>query len=90
MLGYLAVALFFLGRALPSTADWRERVALLVSLSVIVTYLMQSFGDMGTQSEMFDLFVGTALAIIGRLATRVNAWKVPVELPVQEPEAITV
>ncbi|MDP3151625.1 MAG: hypothetical protein Q8N23_03075 [Archangium sp.] len=87
---YLAVALFFLGRALPSTADWRQRVALLVSLSVIVTYLMQAFGDMGTQSEMFDLFVGSSLAIIGRLATRVNAWKVPAALPVQDPEAITV
>lgn len=88
VLGYLAVALFFLGRTLPSTADWRERVALLIALCIITTYLMQAFGDMGTQSEMFDLFVGTSLAIIGRLATRVNAWKVPAALPAQAPDAV--
>ncbi len=90
VLAYLAVALFFLGRTLPSIAPWRERVALLVALSIIITYLMQAFGDMGTQSEMFDLFVAVSLAIIGRLATRANAWKVPATMPVQAPEAITV
>jgi hypothetical protein len=74
VMGYLVVGLYFLGRALPATKDWRERVALFVSLSIIVTYLMQAFGDMGTQSVMFDFFVGIALAIVGRFATRANAW----------------
>ena len=31
---------------------------------------------MGTQSIMFDFFVGTALAITGRIATKVHAWRV--------------
>ncbi len=73
--GYLAVGLFLLGRALPVTSDWRQRVALLVSSGIIVTYLMQAFGDMGTQSIMFDFFVGIALAIAGRLATRAGVWR---------------
>ncbi len=71
---YLAVALYFFGRTLPVTGPWRERVALYISLSVIVTYLMQAFGDMGTQVIMFDFFVGIALAITGRLATRAGVW----------------
>lgn len=75
VLAYLAVAIYFFGRTLPVTAGWRERVALYVSLSIILTYLMQSFGDMGTQSVMFDFFVGIALAITGRLATRAGVWR---------------
>ena len=75
VLGYLAVGLFFLGRTLRLTFGWRERVGLLVSAGIIVTYLMQAFGDMGTQSVMFDFFVGSALAITGRLATKANAWR---------------
>jgi hypothetical protein len=35
---------------------------------------MQAFGDMGTQVIMFDFFVGIALAITGRLATRAGVW----------------
>jgi hypothetical protein len=74
VLMYVAVALYFFGRTLPVTAPWRERVALYISLSIIVTYLMQAFGDMGTQVIMFDMFVGIALAITGRLATRAGVW----------------
>ena len=87
VLGYLAVGLFFLGRSLHLATDWRHRVALLVSLGIIVTYLMQAFGDMGTQSIMFDFFVGTALAITGRIATKVHAWRVvgPVETRKDQP-----
>jgi hypothetical protein len=94
VLAYLAVGVFLAGRALRLATAWRERVALLVSLSIIITYLMQAFGDMGTQAMMFDFFVGAALAIAGRLATKAGAWRpIPVEEPVSsahEPDAITV
>ncbi len=86
---YLGVALYFLGRTLPRTSRWRERVALLVSLAIIITYLMQAFGDMGTQGIAFAFFVGTAVAIIGRLATRAGAWRAEAVGPVRAaaPEA---
>jgi hypothetical protein len=89
---YLAVGLYFLGRALEGTKGWRERAGLMVSLSICVTYLVQAFGDMGTQSIMLDFFVATALAIAGRLATKAGAW-VPASAPlsvVQGPEAMSV
>lgn len=72
---YLAVALFFLRRTLDAARAWQERAALLVSLAIIITYLMQAFGDMGTQGIMNDFFVGTAVAIIGRLAARHEVWR---------------
>ncbi len=91
VLAYLAVGVYFLGRALARSTEWRERVALLVSVSIILTYLVQAYGDMGTQSIMFDFFVGTALAIAGRLATKSNSWLRPRAVVVpQGPEPTSV
>ncbi len=71
---YLGVAAFFAARALRRTAEFRDRVALLVALGVLLTYLNQAFGDMGLVSMQFVFFVAAAIAIIGRLATRHGAW----------------
>jgi hypothetical protein len=89
--GYIAVCLFFAGRTLMLSGDYRERTGLLVGIGIIVTYLMQAFGDMGTQSTMFDFFLGSALAITGRLATKHAAWApLPERVPAaQGPEAIS-
>jgi uncharacterized protein involved in exopolysaccharide biosynthesis len=76
---WVAVAMFFLGRTLQVATAWQERSALFIALSVIVTYLMQAFGDMGTQSLMFDLFLGAAVSIIGRLAAKHRVWRVAPE-----------
>ncbi len=85
--GYIAVALYFLGRTLQVATDWKDRVALLAALSIILTYLLQAFGDMGTQSALIDFFVGCALAIIGRLATRWGVWR---EVPSEQPATTAV
>jgi hypothetical protein len=73
--GYLIVAIYFLGRTLRLARDWKDRAALLVSLSIITTYLLQAFGDMGTQSALIDFCVACAIAVIGRLATRWGVWR---------------
>jgi len=67
---YLAVAVFLIGLTLKRTGVFRERVALLVALSVFITYLMQAFGDMGLISSQFAFFVGVSVAIAGRLAAK--------------------
>jgi hypothetical protein len=81
--GYLLVAVFLLGRTLRFATDWQDRAALLISLSIILTYLLQSFGDMGTQSAVIDFFVAIAIAIVGRMSTRWGIWREPVELPTE-------
>ncbi len=74
---YVGVALFFFARTLRRTRAPDERAALLVAMSILVIFLNQCFGDMGTQSIEIAFFVAVALAIIGRLATRHQAWLVP-------------
>lgn len=80
---WVAVAAFFLGRTLPRVRPWDERVALFLSLGIIVTYLFQAFGDMGTQSMMFDLFCAVAVATIGRLAAKYRSWTMESPDPVR-------
>jgi hypothetical protein len=74
---YLGVTSFFFARALRLASDITERVGLLVAIGVIITYLLQSFGDMGTQAMQFVFFVSVAVAIIGRSATRHGVWRTP-------------
>jgi len=70
VLFYLAVTAYLIARVLRYSGAWRERVALLASLSIILTYLFQAFGDMGLVNSQFCFFVSGAVAIAGRLAAR--------------------
>lgn len=74
---YLGITSFFFARALRLASDVSERVGLLVAIGVIITYLLQSFGDMGTQAMQFVFFVSVAVAIIGRSASRHGVWRAP-------------
>lgn len=74
---HIGVAAFFVGRTLRRLEAPNERAALLIATSILIIYLSQCFGDMGTQSIEIAFFVGVALAIIGRLATRAGAWNEP-------------
>lgn len=71
---YLGVAAYFMGRALLRTRKPLTRAGLLSALGIMLTYVLQAFGDMGTQSIQMAFFVSVALAIIGRTATQVGAW----------------
>jgi hypothetical protein len=71
---YVGVSVFFAGRTLPLVGVPEERAALTIALAVLVTYMNQAFGDMGTQSYAIDLLVAVAVAVVGQLATRHGAW----------------
>lgn len=71
---YLGVTSFFFARAIKVVDDTNERIGLLVAISIIITYLLQAFGDMGTQAMQFVFFVSVAVAIIGRSASRHRQW----------------
>jgi 4-amino-4-deoxy-L-arabinose transferase-like glycosyltransferase len=75
MLAYVGVGIFFFARTLRRVHSPDERAALLVAVSVLIVFLSQSYGDMGTQSIEIGFFVAAALAIIGRLTTRHQAWR---------------
>ncbi len=71
---YLGVTSFFFARAIKVVDDTEERIGLLVASAVLITYLLQAFGDMGTQAMQFVFFVSVAVAIIGRAASRHRQW----------------
>jgi len=71
---YLGVTSFFFARAIKVASDTQERVGLLVAMAILITYLLQAFGDMGTQGIQFVFFVSVAVAIIGRSASRHRQW----------------
>ncbi|MER2562353.1 MAG: hypothetical protein ABTQ32_16630 [Myxococcaceae bacterium] len=71
---YLGITSFFFARTLRVVADVHERVGLLVAMAVIITYLLQAFGDMGSQAMQFVFFVSVAVSIVGRAATRHGQW----------------
>ncbi len=81
---YLAFVVFLIGRTLQKTQVQSERVGLMMALGIVLTYLMQSFGDMGMLSIQFAFFMGSAIAITGRLAVRHNvlAFEPPVSIEV--------
>ena len=51
-----------------------ERVAAATALGVLVCYVLQAWGDMGTQSVGISLLVAWTLAGIGKLARATGAW----------------
>jgi hypothetical protein len=73
---YLGITSFFFARTVRVVTDVTERVGLLVAMAIILTYLLQSFGDMGSQSMQFVFFVSVAVSIVGRAATRHGQWSV--------------
>lgn len=82
---YLAVVVFLIGRTFQKATAWNERVALAMALSVILTHLMQAFGDMGMLSIQFVFFVSTATAVAGRLAVRHKIMAISPTEPMTQP-----
>lgn len=71
---YVGIVSFYWARTTPRCTDGCERVALYVSLGVLLSYLSQAFGDMGTQSSLINFFVASAVTIVAQLASKHRAW----------------
>jgi hypothetical protein len=77
VLAFLVVAFYLVRRCLAATRVWTERVALFGAMSILLTYLVQGFGDMGFISSEIAFFVATAVAITGQYATRLGVLRQP-------------
>jgi hypothetical protein len=51
-----------------------ERTAAMACLGVLMSYVLEAWGDMGTQSMNCTLLVAAAIAVSGKLATLTGAW----------------
>ncbi len=71
---YLGVAAFFAARAYHRAASPDARAAMLASISAVIAYANQAFGDMGTQSYTSVFTIAPAVVLAGKVAMLVGAW----------------
>ena len=70
----LVVGVFLAARTYHRAREPNQRAAMLVCISVIITWLNQAFGDMGVLSWMGAFLLAAALVVIGQVAVEVGAW----------------
>ena len=79
------VGIYLAARAHRLSSTPEQRMAALGALSAQTLFLIQAFGDMGTQNWSTTWILGAALAVAGALAVETGAW--PARTPVLELEA---
>ncbi len=70
----LVVGVFLASRSYHRARDPNQRAAMLVCISVVISWLNQAFGDMGVLSWMGTFLLAMALVIIGQISVEVGAW----------------
>ncbi|HEU4643359.1 MAG TPA: O-antigen ligase family protein [Gemmatimonadaceae bacterium] len=79
-LGFIALWLpvvagvFFAARSYRFARDPLERTGAITIIAILIAYIVQAWGDMGTQGMMSELLVAWALAMSGKLACHTGAW----------------
>jgi len=71
---WVSISVFLTVRAYHRAHAPEQRAGGLVALAVIVAYINQCFGDMGTISWLGTLLVAMAITCSGKLATVTQAW----------------
>jgi hypothetical protein len=76
------VGIYLAARALRLARRPDDRVAALAAICAQLLFLIQAFGDMGTQNWSTTWLVAAALTVAGRLAVSTGAWPAPAAQPV--------
>lgn len=70
----VSIGVFLAARSYRFAANPLERTAAITGLAILSSYVVQSWGDMGTQGAFSGLVVAWGLATVARLATHTGAW----------------
>lgn len=70
----LVIAVFLAARSYHAATQPMHRTAAITCIGVIFLYLVQAYGDMGTQGWMGVWVMGSTFGLIGHLATDTGAW----------------
>jgi O-antigen ligase len=84
----LVVGIFLATRCYRFARDPAERTAAAAVLAVFVAYVVQAWGDMGTQGGGTTLLTACALAVTGKLARATGAWTPRVRLVANQADAV--
>jgi hypothetical protein len=71
---HMALAVFFAVRTYHRVSDPQARAAMLTVVCVVISYMNQVFGDMGTQSYISTFTVAPAIGIAGQTAVAMGVW----------------
>jgi hypothetical protein len=86
---YLVVAVYLAARSYRLSPHGQDRAAALLTIAIVIQYLIQCFGDMGTVSWMGVFFMAFALQDVSRMAVRVGAWPAPRKVQQAQPEPLS-
>ena len=75
------VAMYLAARSLRMSRTPHERISALASLSALLLFLIQAWGDMGTQNWSTTWLAAAAIAVAHNLALSTGAWPMPFSLP---------
>jgi hypothetical protein len=75
------VAMYLAARSLRMSRTPLERISALGSLSALLLFFIQSWGDMGTQNWSATWLAAAAIAVAHNLALSTGAWPMPFSLP---------
>ena len=72
--GLLAVTLFLAARIHRCARSPLQRVTGLTGIAVVLLYVLQTYGDMGTQNWVTTWIFACTVTLVGQLAPQVGAW----------------
>ena len=81
----VSIGVFLAARSYRFATHPRERTAAITGLAILSTYVIHSWGDMGTQGAFSGLVVAWGLATVARLATHTGAWPSTTRLVASRP-----
>ena len=76
----ISLGIFFARRAYLFATTWQERSAAAICVSMLATYMMQAWGDLGTQGLNATLTAALALAMGAKLAVSTGGFPARVRL----------
>lgn len=74
MWALVVVGIFLAARAYRFSVVPEDRVAALSAMSAMVICVVQTYGDMGQYMPQYQIYMGLALVVAGKLAVRTGAW----------------
>lgn len=83
----LVVGVFLATRSYRFARDAHERTAAASMIAIMICYVVQAWGDMGTQGGAPTLLLAGALAGAGKLARATGAWPGRVRISARSPSA---
>ena len=73
--GFLPLVVWISARAYKKASRLSERIAALGGVAVVVSYMIQAWGDMGVHSWMVVIILAAYVGLVGNLERHTRSWR---------------